>query len=145
MKRFMTIIAFTVAASTLAWGQAGNVEQSIKAKTEQLTQAALKADVATYDKLLAHDYISINVLGRTSSKAELVENLKSGKVKFESIDVSDVKVKLYGDTALVISTVNVKGHSGDADLSGQWRSSRVWAKRNGQWQSVLFQATRIAQ
>jgi ketosteroid isomerase-like protein len=145
MKRFMIVIAFTVAASTLAWGQAGNLEESIKAKTEQLNQAALKGDVATYDKLLADDYTSISVLGTTSNKAQILENIKSGRLKFEAIDVSDMKVRVYGDTALVNSVVNVKGHLGDADVSGQWRSVRVWVKRNGQWQSVLFQATRIGQ
>jgi ketosteroid isomerase-like protein len=144
MKRFMIVIAFTVAASTLAWGQAGNLEESIKAKTEQLNQAALKGDVATYDKLLADDYTSISVLGTTSNKAQILENIKSGRLKFEAIDVSDMKVRVYGDTALVNSVVNVKGHLGDADVSGQWRSVRVWVKRNGQWRSVLFQATRIA-
>jgi ketosteroid isomerase-like protein len=144
MKRLMIVIAFTVAASTLAWGQGGNLEQSIKAKTEQLNQAALKGDVATYDKLLADDYTSISVLGTASNKAQILENIKSGRLKFEAIDVSDMKVRVYGDTALVNSVVNVKGHLGDADVSGQWRSVRVWVKRNGQWRSVLFQATRIA-
>jgi ketosteroid isomerase-like protein len=144
MKRLMLVLACIVAAETLALGQAGNVEQSIKAKTEQLNQAALKGDVATYDKLLADDYTSISVLGTTSNKAQILENIKSGRLKFEAIDVSDMKVRLYGDTALVNSVVNVKGHFGDADVSGQWRSVRVWVKRNGQWQSVSFQATRIA-
>ncbi len=145
MKRFMIVLAFTVAASALALGQAGKVEQSIKALTEQLNQAALKGDVATFDKLLASDYITINVVGVTNTKANVLENFKSGKVKWEAIEVSDMKVRVYGDTALVNSTANVKGHFGDTDLSGQYRSVRVWVKRKGQWQSVSFQATRVAQ
>ncbi len=144
MKRFMIVLAFTVAASAFALAQGGNVEQSIKALTEQLNQAALKGDVATYDKLLADDYISISILGATSTKAQILENYKSGKTKFEAIDVLDMKVRVYGDTALAISTANVKGHLGATDLSGQYRSVRVWVKRKGQWQSVSFQATRVA-
>jgi len=144
MKRLMIVLAFIVAALALASAQGGSVEQSIKAMTEQLNQAALKGDVATYDKLLADDYISIGILGGTSSKAELLENFKSGKLKFEAIDVSDMKVRVYGDAALAISTANVKGHLGATDISGQYRSVRVWVKRKGQWQSVSFQATRIA-
>ncbi len=145
MKRLMIVLAFIVAASVLAWGQGGNVEQSVKALTEQLNQAALKGDVATYDKLVADDYISIGILGGAATKAELLEDFKSGKVKFETIEVTDTKVRVYGDAALVNATVNVKGHFGAADISGQWRSVRVWVKRKGQWQSVSFQATRIAQ
>ncbi len=48
MKRFMIFLAFTVAASALALGQGGNVEQSIRALTEQLRQASLKGDAATF-------------------------------------------------------------------------------------------------
>ena len=66
------------------------------------------------------------------------------RVKFEAIDESDMKVRVYGDTALVNYTANIKGHFGDTDISGQWRVVRVWVKRKGQWQTVSFQATRVA-
>ena len=144
MKRLIIVFAFVVAASALALGQGGNVEQSIKALTEQVNQAALKGDVATLDKLYVGDYIAINIFGRTSTKAEVLELFKSGKLKFEAIEVTDTKVRVYGDTALVNATANVKGHLGDTDISGQYRSVRVWVKRKGQWQSVSVQATRIA-
>jgi ketosteroid isomerase-like protein len=144
MKRFMIALAFTLAASALALAQGGNVEQSIKAMTEQWRQAALKADVATVDKLLADDFIAISGLGETITKAEALELYKSGKLKFEAIDVLDMKVRVYGDTALVNTTMNLKGHSGATDFSGQWRNVRVWVKRKGQWQTVSNQWTRIA-
>ena len=144
MKRLMIVLAFVVAASVLALGQAGNVEQSIKAMTEQLNQAALKGDAATYDKLVAGDYIAINIFGGTSTKADVLENFKSGKLKYEALEFSDVKVRVYGDTAVVNTTENLKGHLGATDISGQFRSVRVWVKRKGQWQSVSNQFTRVA-
>ncbi len=144
MKRLMLVLAFTVAASALAWGQGGNVEQSIKALTEQGRLAALKGDVATIDKLTADDFIGIDPTGGTSTKTEVLENFKSGKLKAEAIDFLDMKVRVYGDTALVNATANIKGHFGDIDISGQYRSVRVWVKRKGQWQSVSLQSTRVA-
>jgi hypothetical protein len=126
-------------------GKGDNVEQTIKDLSEQLNQAALKADAATYDKLVSDDYVSIGIYGTATTKANLLENYKSGKLKFEAIDVLDTKVRLYGDTALLDATANVKGHLGDTDISGQYRSTRVWIKRKGQWQNVSFQATRVAQ
>ncbi len=144
MKRIVIVLAFVVAASALAWGQGGNVEQSIRALDEQVRQAALKGDVAAFDKLYADDYIATNILGVTSTKAQVLENFKSGKLKFDAIEISDTKVRVYGDTALVNTTANVKGHFGATDISGQYRGVRVWVKRKGQWQSVSFQATRIA-
>lgn len=130
-------------AKTSAKG--GNVEDTIKALNEQLNQAALKGDAAVYEKLVSDDYISIGVTGTVSTKADLIANYKSGKTKFDAIDVQDTKIRVYGDTAIVIGTANVKGNSGDTDISGQYRSTRVWIKRDGNWQSVSFQATRVAQ
>ncbi len=144
MKRIVIVLAFIVAGSALALGQGGNVEQSIKALDEQVRQAALKGDVATFDKLLADDYIDISVLGVTSTKAQVLENFKSGKLKYEAIEFPDTKVRVYGDTAVVNTTANIKGHLGATDLSGQHRIVRVWVKRKGQWQRVSFQATRVA-
>ncbi len=144
MKRVMLVLAFTFAAAALALAQGGSVEQSIKAMTEQWRQASLKGDAATFDKQLADDHIGINVLGVTRTKAQVLENIKSGKVKYEAIEISDVKVRVYGDTALVNYAANVKGHFGATDISGQWRVVRVFVKRKGKWQSVSFQATRIA-
>jgi ketosteroid isomerase-like protein len=141
----LAAVVIYVLAAPHALGQGGTVEQSIKASTEQLNQAALKGDAATYDKLLADDYISINVLGGTSTKAQILENMKSGKAKFDAIEVLDSKVRVYGDAALVIGLANVKGRSGDTDISGQYRSVRVWIKQKGQWKTVSFQATRVAQ
>jgi ketosteroid isomerase-like protein len=126
-------------------GKGGNVEQTIKDLSEQLNQANLKGDFAKFAKLVSDDYVSISIYGTASTKAQILENSKSGKTKFEAIDVLDMKVRVYGDTALVNSTANVTGHSGAVDLSGQYRSTRVWIKRKGQWQSVTFQATRVAQ
>jgi uncharacterized protein (TIGR02246 family) len=146
MKRVVIVLAFVVAASALAFGQGGNVEQSLKALTEEWRQASLKGDAATFDKQLADDHIGVNVLGVTRTKAQILENLKSGKgAQYEALDVSDIRVRVYGDTALVNYTANVKGHFGDTDISGQWRVVRVFVKRKGKWQSVSFQATRVAQ
>lgn len=141
----LAAVVIYLLATPHALAQGGIVEQSIKGLTEQLNQAALKGDVATYEKLLADDYISISVLGKASTKPEIIESIKSGKTKFDAIDVLDSQVRVHGDAAVVIGLANVKGHSGDTDISGQYRSTRVWIKQKGQWKTVSFQATRVAQ
>ena len=113
MKRVVIVLAFVVAASPLALGQGGSVEQSIKALTEQPRQAFLKADAATLDKLLADDYIWIDSVGATRTKADALEGFKSGKLKYEAVEYSDMKVRVYGDTALVNTTANSKGRFGE--------------------------------
>jgi ketosteroid isomerase-like protein len=50
-------------------------------------------------------------------------------------------VRVYGDTAVVTARADVKGHQLGEDFSGPYRYTRVWVRRNGQWQTVSYQAT----
>jgi ketosteroid isomerase-like protein len=73
-----------------------------------------------------------------------VNALKNGEVKFESIDASDMKVRMYGNAAVATYTVQVKGTNNGQDMSGNFRLTRVFVKRNGKWQEVAFAQTRVS-
>ncbi len=145
MKKLVILFALVVAGSAWALGQDGNTEQTIQALTEQVRQAYLKGDLAAWDKLLVDDFIGISYDGTTGTKAASMENFRSGKVKYDTFDISDTKVRVYGDTALVNTTAHIKWHFGATNHDAQYRNVRVWVKRNGQWQSVSNQFTQIAQ
>ena len=138
------LVAVCLLVVPLAWSQGGNVEQQIKKLTDQLIAAELKADTSSYEKLLAEDYTGIYSNGRLVTKAQDVEDLKSGALKYESIDVREIKIRAYGDTAVAVSLVSTKGTYGGKSISADYRVTRVWVKRKGSWKSVAFQATRVA-
>ena len=142
----LALVAIYLLAAPLVSGQGGkgsNVAQTIKALTEQWRQALLKGDAAAYTKLTADDFITIGTAGRSFTKAEIVELLKSGRLKYDAYDYSDIKVRVYGDTALVNCTLNQKGLIGDRELTaGPFLVVLVWVKREGKWQTVSWQGTR---
>src|SRR5262249_22836944 len=123
----------------------GEVEATIMKLNDKIREASLKGDAATFQELYADDYVSISaVTGTRSTKADLINNVKSGKLKYDSIDPSDVKVHLYGPTtALVTTKAEVKGKLGDQDMSGSYRAARLFVKRGGKWQVVFFQSTKV--
>jgi len=51
------------------------------------------------EKYFADDYVAIHGDGKLSTKAEEIENFKSGTTKYESIEVREAKIRTYGDTA----------------------------------------------
>src|SRR5712691_4246273 len=107
MKRVFAIVAVVVlawAASSLMLAQGRNAEQEIRAVVDQIKDALLKGDAAAWRKLTADDYTSIGADGKAFSKAEVVDGIRASKIKYESIDTSDVQVRLYGDTAVVAET-----------------------------------------
>ncbi len=123
----------------------GGVEATIMKLNEKIREASLKGDAATFKELYAEDYVSISAItGTPSTKADLLENLKSGKLKYDSIDSSEAKVHVYGPTmALFTAKAEVKGKFGDQDMSGSYRASRLFVKRGGKWQVVFFQSTKL--
>jgi len=64
-------------------------------------------------------------------------------MKFESIDMSDVNVQDFGDVAVVTGRLVEKGRYKTSDLSGTYRFTDVWARRNSGWQLVTGQETLV--
>jgi hypothetical protein len=123
----------------LAWCQ-GNVEQQIKTLSDQLSQAYVKGDTSFFEKYLADDYTGIYASSLPVTKAE---NLKPGAIKFESFDVREMKIHVYGDTAVVTSLTSSKGTIEGKPFSGDYRTTRVWVKQKGGWKLVAFQSTQV--
>ncbi len=123
----------------------GGDEATIMKLTEKIKDAALKGDLATFQELYADDFLSISaVTGAPSTKAEAINNFKSGKLKYETLTISEVAVHFYGpSTALVTNKTEAKGTLGGQDLSGTYRTARLWVKRGGKWQVVFFQSTNV--
>ena len=124
-----------------AWPQSD--EQLKKLETDRAT-AAVKGDVETLEKQTADDYTFINLYGQMSDKSQMISNFKTGKTKLTANDVSDMKVRVYGNTAVVTGKADVAGVMAGKDTKGQIMFTRVYVKKGGQWQSVAFQQTRVS-
>lgn len=106
--------------------------------------AMIAGDVSTLDTLLADDYIGITPNGTLQTKDETVRNLRSGLLHFQSLELTDRKVRFYGPTALVTSRAEVSATGPSGNFSGSFRYTRVYARMpNGNWQIVSFEASRI--
>ena len=107
----------------------------------QAREASLHRDAEFSQKSLSEDYVAITPLGQVTTKQDTVSARKSGQLRYESIDVSDMVVRLYGDTAIVTARADVRGHQMGEDFSGPYRYTRVWVRKAGHWQAVSYQAT----
>lgn len=122
----------------------GNAEQEIRTLHEQGRQAALKGDAGFFEKHLADTYFGIGGDGRLRTKTDAVQDLKSGGIKYESIDERDVKVNTYGNTAILNSIASVKLTINGKPVSGDFRATFVYARHGNRWEEVAFQATPAA-
>lgn len=152
MRRILIVIALAVAAPALFLAQSegkaaqdGDDERALTGIEQELTDAVLKNDPAPVERHYADTFTFTTPGGEVVNKAQVVANLKSGDLKFESSKVEDMKVRVYGDAAVVTSATTDKGRYKGADVSGRYRWTDVFVRRGGRWQLVAAHGTRVAQ
>lgn len=124
--------------------QTFNVEEQIRTLHDQTRQAVLHGDADFLEKHLASKYLGIGGDGRLRTKAETIQEFKSGAIKYESLDEHDVKVNTYGNAAIVNSIASAKLTANGKPISGDFRATFVYVKQGGNWKEVVFQATPVA-
>ena len=102
----------------------------------QSRDAALHRDAAFAERTLADDYVAITPLGQVVSKADTIAARKTAQLRYDTIDVTDMVVRLYGNTAIVSYTfLLTTAHNGTIEHRSH-NESRVLVKEKGSWQVV---------
>jgi len=140
-------IAFAWAQTARA-GMPRTQKHEVRHEIDQLEDtwrdAVMKGNTAAMDSLLADDYMAISASGTLQSKEQTLQNLRSGRVHFTTLDISDRKVRFYGTTALVTSVATIAGTTSDGEIAGNYRYTRVYVRNpQGAWKVVSFEASRI--
>jgi ketosteroid isomerase-like protein len=107
----------------------------------QAKEASLHRDAEFSQRNLADDYVGITPLGQVATKQDVLSARKSGQLRYETIDITEMVVRVYGDTAIVTARADVKGHQLGEDFSGLYRFTRVWIRRAGHWEIANYQQT----
>jgi len=105
-------------------------------------QAAVKAnDVATMDRILANDFVLVTGLGKTYTKADLLEQARSKRVVYEYQEDSAQKVRVWGDTAVVTALLWAKGTEDDKAFDYKLWFSDTYVRTPHGWRYVFGQAS----
>jgi uncharacterized protein (TIGR02246 family) len=141
-----SVLAQGTAVSAAAGAQKTDAaEQEIRTLEAKLNDAIVRADLAFFDRVFAEDFTHTNHTGAFRTKAQWMANHKPGaKSPYDSFDTEDLAVRVYGDTAVVTGRSVPKGRDATGQaITGKFRFTRVWVRRDGRWQAVAFQGTRI--
>jgi hypothetical protein len=106
----LTVLAFAVAiqAQTPARTKTGSVEQELIKLENEWADAWVKMDVAFFDRIEADDYTYTACEGSVWTKAQDLTLLKSGDSVITSWVLADMKVRVYGDAAVVTGRTTIK-------------------------------------
>jgi len=131
-------------AGGLSIAQKHESRHEIDQLEDEWRTAILNGDVKTMDSLLADDYMAITPSGVLQSREETLQNLRSGRVHFTLLTITDRKVRFYGTTAVVTSLAGMQASMPDGQLAGDYRYTRVYVRNaQGVWKIVSFEASRV--
>ena len=103
----------------------------------------VKRDTATMLSMGVDNCMFMDASGHLNTLKQIVADVKSGALAFESMQINDLKVRVYGDAAVVFGLETEKSKYKGEDTSGQYRFTDTFVKRNGHWLYVASHSTRL--
>jgi ketosteroid isomerase-like protein len=134
MKKLLAMTWIMLALCTVTFAQ--SVDQTLMDLERQWVKAALASKGEALAPLLATDFVSIQSDGTLQTKAQYVANTNKGK--WQVSEVSDMKVQVHGNSAVVTGVWTGKGTDGTGKtFDGKERFADTWVKMaDGKWQCV---------
>jgi ketosteroid isomerase-like protein len=121
--------------------QAVSIEQKLMQIERDWGKAQIKKDYAAVDKILAADWQGIDYDGQIVDKSTYMSHMRSEQSTLQSEDLSQMKVRVFGNTAIVTGKDTEKSTDRGKDSSGTYVWTDVFVLRNGNWQVVASQST----
>ncbi len=147
MKQILLSVILIIVSAAPGLGQSESKASPSKRSVEvqlielerQLSAALVREDAAVLDRLWSNDLVFTFPDGKVSTKAQRLAAQKSAapSSQSESDTTNDeVKVYLYGTTAVVTVRSTWSGKANNQAYRSQFQATHVWAKQQGRWQLV---------
>ncbi len=119
-----------------------NDEQRILALHEAGDRALMSADLEVLARIFADDYVQYNEAGKAFTKQDVLNNFRTGAIRYPSIISTGRTIRMFGDTAVVHGS-----ESDEAEVNGKRFAVRyvyldVLRKLDGEWKLVASQLAR---
>jgi hypothetical protein len=135
------LLAISATQSSLAQKEA---EKDVLQFERDACKAFLDADPAALERVLTSDFTLTLSNGEVSTRADEINELRSGKVHYDVFENYDMKARLYGDNmAVVLGKTRVKGTAEGKPFDRVVQFTDTLIKRDGQWQLVAGHVSRL--
>jgi ketosteroid isomerase-like protein len=123
------------APGTTKVAESAAVKEVLEMK-RQYDVALMRADSGWFERAFVDDYLFILGDATTYTKSEYIRQLTSRELIWETATGQDLRVRMYGDTAVVTGRFSGKGRFKGKPFTTDERFTSVWIKRNGRWAAV---------
>jgi ketosteroid isomerase-like protein len=127
-----------------AAGNTGSgAEQELLALETAWDDAVAAKDQAKLEEIVDDDFIVNSANGSVANKSQMIASIMAPELTIEPFKTEDVRVRVYGNTAVLSGWFAQRGtYKGEA-FEGASRYTDVYVKRGGKWRAVLAHATKL--
>jgi ketosteroid isomerase-like protein len=122
---------------------ASAVSDELKQMENDWVAAQKAKDSDKLGAILADSWQGLNWEGKTMDKAKALADLKATGNTLDNIEMGAMKVRVFGNTAVVTGSDTEKSMEKGKDTSGKYVWTDVFVKQNGKWQAVSSQSTKV--
>jgi ketosteroid isomerase-like protein len=124
-------------------GDHSQEEQELMTIQHEWAEARVKGDSSYTRRIEAADCTVIWPDGRIVNKRQDLQTM-IGDIVFTEFKIDDLRVRLYGETGIVVGEGIIKAHQGKQDLlGGKFVWTDTFVKQGGQWKVVASQITPV--
>ena len=110
--------------------------EKILALEKKWAEAYKHRDISILSSLLAEDFVITVEDGTSYGKEGYISHSADTSVKVETAELSGLKLRMHGNTAVVTGAYHEKGNSGGKRYEYHDRLTDVWMKIDGRWQVI---------
>lgn len=143
MRRLACVVLLAIASAGQNASDNRILEGTVLRLDAELRRALANKDLPALEQIYADDYLHVDSNGVVTSKAQRIGEFKTGQRIYTSLEREDVRVKIYGNIALMTSRDILHAKAISAKLLLQLRTTLVYSNQNGYWQLTKAQTTQI--
>lgn len=141
-------LAVSILLPGLAQKPAKDTRKSTDAKElgrlEQVwNEAQLRGNADALDRLWADDLVITVPNMPVMDKSESLDFVRSGKMKFQTYKTSDIRIRVYGDAAVVTGQLERSRSGNRGEFEEDWRFTKVYVRRAGKWKVVAWHGSPV--
>jgi ketosteroid isomerase-like protein len=127
----------------LALPMAAADTDAVKAAEMNWFNGITKNDFPILEKVLADDLFYLHSTGVIDTKASYIKSMSSGKQKYSSGKINDLKIRVYGNTAVINGDANFEFVTDGKPGKGHLKYTHVFVKSGNGWQLVSHQSLKV--
>jgi ketosteroid isomerase-like protein len=120
------------------------VHEELSTFEQEFNQAVAANDAAAIGRLVADDWVIVDADGTVIDRSRFISAIESGALTHESMESTDLEVRVHGDTAVVTGITTSKGQYLGEGFTTRERATDVLVRLDGRWLCVFSQLTRVA-